>query len=76
MQNTILSPFYDNLFSAAELAIKALLLVAYDYSPSFGIKASHQGIQTRYTQFANAGNVLPEYTTLFNKLSGFRTPAR
>lgn len=71
-----LAPFLDNLFNAAELSAKAALLVMYDYPPSLRAKSSHRGIQIRYNQFANLGNVMPEYKEIFNRLVGLRDRAR
>ena len=64
----------DNLFSAAELASKAVLLLIPD--PKFRKKATHSGIQQRYNKFADLGNVEPKYREAFNKLSGLRARAR
>jgi uncharacterized protein (UPF0332 family) len=55
------APCVDNLFNAAELSAKAVLLVAFDYQPSLRRKARHQGIQMRYNRFANLGNVMPNH---------------
>lgn len=71
-----LAPFVDNIFNAAELSAKAMLLVMYDYQPSLRVKATHTAIQMRYNRFANLGNVMPEYKKTFNKLSGLRDAAR
>lgn len=76
MQNGRLSTFIDNLFNAAELSAKALLLVMYDYPPSLRDKAGHRGIHMRYNRFANLGNVVPQYKTTYNKLAGLRDSAR
>lgn len=76
IQNGRLSTFIDNLFNAAELSAKALLLVMYDYPPSLREKAGHRGIHIRYNQFANLGNVVPQYKTTYNKLAGLRDSAR
>lgn len=76
MQSSDLAPFIDNLFNAAELSAKAVLLVIYDYRPSLRTKSSHRGIQIRYNQFADLGNVMPDYKATFNRLSGLRDSAR
>lgn len=68
------SPFVDNLFSAAELAAKSILLSMAD--PNFRNKASHRAIHSKYNQFARLGNVEPVYRDTFNKLSRLRYPAR
>jgi len=76
MQSGNSAPFIDNLFNAAELSAKAVLLVIYDYRPSLRTKSGHRGIQMRYNKFANLGNVMPEYKETFNRLAGLRDPAR
>lgn len=76
LQHQNLEPSVDALFSAAELAAKALLLVTYDYSPSLSIKSSHAAISTRFNRFASLGNVLPEHKRAFNRLDGMRPSAR
>lgn len=68
------SPFIDNLFSASELLVKAILFSKPD--PKFMKKATHAAIQTRYNKFADLGNVKVEYKNTFNKLSGLRDRAR
>jgi len=64
----------DNLFSATELASKAVLLLIPD--PKFRKKTTHGGIQLRYNRFADLGNVEPKFREALNKLSGLRTRAR
>lgn len=65
------SPFIDNLFSAAELLAKSILLSMP------GLKlATHKAIQMRYNRFADLGNVELVYRETFNKLSGQRDSAR
>ena len=64
----------DNLFSAAELASKAVLLLIPD--PKFRKKTTHGGIQLRYNKFADLGNVEPKFREALNKLSGLRARAR
>jgi uncharacterized protein (UPF0332 family) len=64
----------DNLFSAAELASKAVLLLIPD--PKFRKKTTHGGIQLKYNRFADLGNVKPEFREALNKLSGLRVRAR
>lgn len=68
------APFIDSLFSAAELAVKSVLLSFPD--PKFRKKATHKLIQMRYNRFADLGNVQPRYRETFNKLSGLRDCAR
>ncbi len=64
----------DNLFSAAELASKTVLLLMPD--PKFRKKTTHGGIQLKYNRFADLGNVEPEFREALNKLSGIRVRAR
>lgn len=68
------SAFADNLFSAAELAARALLLMLPD--PKFRSKATHKAIHARFNSFAKLGNVPPSGRAVFNKLSALRPPAR
>lgn len=68
------SPFIDNLFSAAELLARSILLSMSD--PKFRRKATHKAIQFRYNRFADLGNVEAVYRETFNKLSGLRDRAR
>jgi uncharacterized protein (UPF0332 family) len=68
------SAFVDNLFSAAELAARALLLVLPDRE--FRRKATHKAIHARFNRFANLGSVAPEGRAVFNKLYGLRPSAR
>jgi len=69
-----LSPFADNLFSAAELVAKSILLSMSD--PRFRRKATHRAIQNRFNRFASLGNVKPVYRETFNRLSVMRDQAR
>ena len=64
----------DNLFSAAELASKAVLLLMPD--PKFRKRATHGGIQLRYNKFADLGNVEPKFREALNRLSSLRPRAR
>jgi len=66
--------FADNLFSAAELSVKAQLLLMRD--PEFRKKTSHRAIQTKFNKFARLGNIRTEHRDTFNKLSGLRDNAR
>ena len=66
--------FIDNLFSAAELLAKSILLSMPD--PKFRKKTTHKAIQNRYNRFANLGNVEAVYSKTFNKLSSLRDRAR
>jgi HEPN domain-containing protein len=66
--------FIDNLFSAAELFVKALLLFHPD--PRLRTKDTHKLIHSRYNRFANLGNVPVEQKNVFNKLTSARRDAR
>jgi len=66
--------FIDNLFSAAELTAKSILLSMPDRK--FSQKARHRDIQTKYNRFADLGNVTPVYRETLNKLYGLRDRAR
>lgn len=68
------SPFIDNLFSAAELSAKSMLLSMPH--PNLGKRERHKAIQIRYNEFADVGPVEPTYRDTFNKLSGLRDRAR
>jgi hypothetical protein len=65
--------FVDTLFSAAELAARAWLLLLPD--PSFYKKGTHREIQRRY-QRDGALNVDPVFIDALNKLSGWRDRVR
>lgn len=65
--------FVDTLFSAAELAARAWLLLLPD--PSFYKKGTHREIQRRY-QRDGALNVDPVFIEALNKLSGWRDRVR
>jgi hypothetical protein len=74
LSNKHWSAFADNLFSAAELAARANLLLMPD--KKFREKATHKAIHHRYNRFADLGNVDPEHVSAFNKLYGIRDKAR
>ncbi len=67
-------PCLDCLFSAAELASKAVLLP--DADPKFKKRTTHYVIYSKYNQFADLGNVDPVFRDTLNKLSSFRARAR
>lgn len=69
------SAFIENLFTAAELAIKALLLMLFS-DQRFYKKTDHRDIHSRFNRFAAMGNVDPIQRNVFNKLSHLRYPAR
>lgn len=64
----------ENLFSAAELAAKAELLLMPD--PRIKETSTHGGIQLQYNRYAELGNVEPELRTALNKLNDLRASAR
>jgi hypothetical protein len=66
------APCLDNLYSAAELAIKADLLTAHD--PRIK-RASHSEIGKRF-RLMSAGNYAPGHQAAFNKLTKMRYPMR
>lgn len=66
--------FVDNLFSAAELAAKAMLLSIPD--PALRLKSNHKAIHNKYNRFAHLGNVKPTYRKTFNRLYSLRPNAR
>ncbi len=68
------SPCVDNLFSAAELLAKSILLSAPD--PEFREKATHKVIKSRYNQEYQLGNLEGRHRAAFNKLSKLRVGAR
>lgn len=69
------SSYIDNLFSAAELSVKSILLSMMP-DPKFRKKASHNSIRIKYNRFADLGNVEVNHRKTFNKLSGLRDNAR
>lgn len=68
------SPFVDNLFSAAELLARSILLSAPD--PEFREKATHKAIKSRYNHEYQLGNLDVSHRAAFNKLSDLRGGAR
>jgi uncharacterized protein (UPF0332 family) len=63
-------PFFDNLFSAAELSVRSILLTMREKTQT------HKGVSMRFNRFADLENVGPEYKKTFNRLYGVRDPAR
>jgi uncharacterized protein (UPF0332 family) len=63
-------PFFDNLFSAAELSVRSILLTMQDKTQT------HKGVSIRFNRFADLGNVAPEHKKTFNRLYGARDLAR
>ena len=68
------SAFVDNLFSACELAAKAILLSIQN--KDFRDKATHKGIHSRFNRFASLGNVKEDHKDVFNRLHIIRGKAR
>lgn len=68
------APFLDNLFSAAELAIKSTQLTFSD--KDFRKKTTHQEIKSKFNRWADLGNTLPGHKEAYNKLYGYRARAR
>lgn len=68
------SAFVDNLFSAYELAAKAILLSTPE--KEFREKTTHKHIHSRFNRFARLGNIKEDHKDVFNKLSEMRSNAR
>jgi len=69
-----LRAFVENLFGAAELMAKGLLLMHPDRSILTG--KSHKIIASKFNWWGKLGNTDPEYVKLLNHLSVLRRPAR
>ena len=69
-----LGALIDNLFSAAELAAKALLLDHPD--PLLRRRPSHGYIHSRFNVAAKAGSVEVDQRNVFNELDSLRSKAR
>jgi hypothetical protein len=74
-KNQDASAFIDNLFSAAELYARAILLTA-SASPQFREKSNHKSIHSKLNRFASLGNLDKNQVSTFNKLSHWRNQAR
>jgi uncharacterized protein (UPF0332 family) len=72
-KNELWNAFYDNLFSAVELSMKAFFLLFPDKA---FYKDTHNGLSTSVNRFANLGNIQISHKSTFNKLSGRRNQAR
>jgi HEPN domain-containing protein len=72
--NNFWNAFYDNAFSAAELAAKAVIL------SSSGTKSekmkTHNSVKRKFNISAKTGNVPKKQSNILNKLSEIRTAAR
>jgi HEPN domain-containing protein len=64
----------DNMFSAAELCSKALLIGFQN--AAFASKTSHGSIHSKINQWAKLGNVKVEHVTAYNRLGNWRAVAR
>ena len=73
LANNFISVFVDNLFSANELSVKALML---GYRSDLRNAKKHTAFSAAFNQFANFGNVEPVHQATFNSLSIFRRDAR
>lgn len=65
--------FIDTLYSASELAAKALLL---GHRTELRNAKKHSSIHSEFNKFTNLGNVGSEHRKTFNKLSKLRPDAR
>jgi hypothetical protein len=68
------SPFIDNLFSAAELAAKSIVLTSLETDRKK--LENHNLVQDRFTKFADWGNVDKDLKSAFHRLRDQRVPAR
>ena len=74
LRKRYLRAFVDNLYSAAELLAKALLLMFAD--KAFMEAKKHTAVARRYNLWGKLGNTDPRYVTLLNRLAPLRGPAR
>lgn len=65
--------FVDTLFSASELAAKAILITS---DLKLARSKGHGSIHSKLNQSARLGNIASAQREAFNKLSGLRAPAR
>jgi hypothetical protein len=70
INNRLLRPFIDNLYSAVELLITSQLLLMAD--KDYARKQSHPSTRIHF----NAGQYDPEHENIYNKLYGLRDAAR
>lgn len=73
LEKDLEAPFIDNLFSAAELAAKAILL---PHHLMMRTNKRHDRVQKFFSDFADLGNIEMTYKETFNKLRSLRNPAR
>jgi hypothetical protein len=74
-ENGLWAPFVDNLFSAIELSIKALLWTG-PHGAKFAPKMQHGPIHEAFSQFSKTGNVTKAEAKVFEELRGLRSGAR
>jgi HEPN domain-containing protein len=74
MRNSLWNAFYDNAFSAAELAAKSALLTTSGNKPE-SVK-NHKAIKSKFNFAAKIGNVQRQQSKVLNKLSEKRKEAR
>lgn len=70
----LVRPMVDNLFSACELAMKAILLTMPD--PGFLKKATHKAIHRRASKYYRRGSVPSHLYQTYNRLRDLRGRAR
>ena len=68
--------FVDNLFSAMELAVKALLWTNAEFGGQFRAKMKHSTLHSLFNRFAKLGNVPEGQRATFNTLATTRPKAR
>ena len=69
-----LRPFFENSFACAELAAKAILLQLPDKTILHG--KDHDSRIKKFRNWADLGNVKPDYSTTLCKLNNLRSSAR
>lgn len=74
LDNGYLGSFVENLYGAAELMAKGILLSVPD--KPFMMTGNHRLISARFTQWGKLGNVDTSYAQLLERLWGHRGPAR
>lgn len=74
LKKQMLNVFIDNLFSAAELLAKSIVLL--HTGVNLAKKSSHKSIQIKFNQFASHGNIDLDQKNAFNRLAQLRRRAR
>ncbi|MBI1238835.1 MAG: HEPN domain-containing protein [Alphaproteobacteria bacterium] len=69
----MLGPAADNLFSAAELVAKAILIVHLNHA---GRGKSHDGIKSAINNWRRLGNIASDFVDTYNRLANARAAAR